>query len=64
MEKLLIVIAGGDTSSYIPLVLDQLVVIINRPNTPKTLLENTGNILFKFMLQFCIKILSICHSPC
>ncbi|XP_065331678.1 transportin-1 isoform X1 [Cloeon dipterum] len=33
---------GGGTSNYIPLVLDQLVVIINRPNTPKTLLENTA----------------------
>jgi hypothetical protein len=38
----LIVIAGPDTRAYIPLVLQQLIVIINRPNTPKTLLENTG----------------------
>jgi hypothetical protein len=29
---------------YIPLVLNQLIEIINRPNTPKTLLENTGMI--------------------
>ena len=27
---------------YVPLVLTQLITIINRPNTPKTLLENTG----------------------
>lgn len=27
---------------YVPLVLSNLVEIINRPNTPKTLLENTG----------------------
>ena len=27
---------------YISMVLNQLVEIINRPNTPKTLLENTG----------------------
>lgn len=27
---------------YIPMVLNQLISIINRPNTPKTLLENTG----------------------
>lgn len=27
---------------YVNLVLNQLVEIINRPNTPKTLLENTG----------------------
>lgn len=57
-------ITGGDTRNYIPVVVDQLVEIINRPNTPKTLLENTGNIQFKFSLQFCIKIFSICHSPC
>lgn len=29
---------------YIPMVLTQLVTIINRPNTPKTLLENTGTV--------------------
>ncbi|KOX67391.1 Transportin-1 [Melipona quadrifasciata] len=34
---------GTDTSAYIPLILTQLIDIINRPNTPKTLLENTGN---------------------
>lgn len=33
---------GSDTSAYIPLILTQLIDIINRPNTPKTLLENTG----------------------
>ncbi|GLH02008.1 Importin subunit beta [Gryllus bimaculatus] len=33
---------GPDTRPYIPLVLNQLIVIINKPNTPKTLLENTG----------------------
>lgn len=27
---------------YVPMVLTNLVEIINRPNTPKTLLENTG----------------------
>lgn len=30
--------------NYIPLFLTQLIAIINRPNTPKTLLENTGNV--------------------
>ena len=29
---------------YIAMVLNQLVEIINRPNTPKTLLENTGKV--------------------
>lgn len=33
---------GEDTKTYIPLVLTQLIDIINNPNTPKTLLENTG----------------------
>ncbi|XP_049816138.1 transportin-1 isoform X2 [Schistocerca nitens] len=33
---------GQDTRPYIPMVLNQLIVIINRPNTPKTLLENTA----------------------
>lgn len=36
------VVVGPETSKYIPLVLGHLVDIINRPNTPKTLLENTG----------------------
>lgn len=27
---------------YVPLVLSQLIAIINQPGTPKTLLENTG----------------------
>lgn len=31
-----------DTKPYIPLVLAQLIEIINNPNTPKTLLENTA----------------------
>jgi len=33
---------GHETSAYIPLILTQLIEIINRPDTPKTLLENTG----------------------
>ncbi|MBN3293886.1 TNPO2 protein, partial [Polypterus senegalus] len=35
---------GTEMQPYIPMVLHQLVEIINRPNTPKTLLENTGTI--------------------
>lgn len=27
---------------YVPIILNQLVVTMNRQNTPKTLLENTG----------------------
>lgn len=35
-------ILGEEMREYVPLILNQLVIIINRPNTPKTLLENTG----------------------
>lgn len=34
--------SGEEMKPYVPLVLSRLIVIINRPNTPKTLLENTG----------------------
>lgn len=34
--------SGPEMQPYIAMVLHQLVEIINRPNTPKTLLENTG----------------------
>ena len=34
--------ADSDMQPYITMVITQLVEIINRPNTPKTLLENTG----------------------
>lgn len=33
---------GSDMSQYIPPILAPLIAIINRPNTPKTLLENTA----------------------
>ncbi|GJQ67006.1 TNPO1 [Trypoxylus dichotomus] len=33
---------GQDTRPYIPIVLNQLIEIINKANTPKTLLENTA----------------------
>ncbi|XP_040563993.1 transportin-1 [Lepeophtheirus salmonis] len=33
---------GADMKPYIPMLLEPLVNIINRPNTPKTLLENTA----------------------
>lgn len=36
---------GADMQPYVGLVLNNLVEIINRPNTPKTLLENTGTVL-------------------
>lgn len=42
--------AGPDTSAYIPLILTQLIEIINRPDTPKTLLENTGELSIQALL--------------
>ena len=33
---------GADMKQYVPLLLQPLIMIINRPNTPKTLLENTA----------------------
>jgi transportin-1 len=33
---------GQDTKPFIPLILHQLIEIIKSQNTPKTLLENTG----------------------
>lgn len=35
-------LAGAEMQPYVQMVLNNLVEIINRPNTPKTLLENTG----------------------
>ena len=37
-----IFILGADMQPFIGMVLTQLIDIINRSNTPKTLLENTG----------------------
>jgi hypothetical protein len=36
------VCVGAEMQPYVSVVLPHLVEIINRPNTPKTLLENTG----------------------
>eukprot|EP00116_Pleurobrachia_bachei_P000976 sb/3461238/ len=33
---------GAEMKPYVPMILNQLIVIINRENTPKTLLENTA----------------------
>jgi transportin-1 len=35
---------GPETKPYIPLILPQLIEIIKSQNTPKTLLENTGEL--------------------
>lgn len=39
--------SGPEMQPYVAMVLHQLVEIINRPNTPKTLLENTGTTLWQ-----------------
>lgn len=46
---------GEGTRPYIALVLKELILIINRPNTPKTLLENTG-ISIAFVLTVVIEL--------
>jgi len=38
---------GADMRTYVPMVLNQLIIVINYPSTPKTLLENTGSNLKK-----------------
>ena len=47
------VFTGADMKPYVSLVLTQLIAIINRPNTPKTLLENTGLYDFANISVFC-----------
>lgn len=49
--NIFLVFIGQDTSTYIPLIITQLIDIINRPNTPKTLLENTGKIFQIFFVS-------------
>lgn len=41
--------------NYIPLFLTQLIAIINRPNTPKTLLENTGKRQLYLFLEYLLE---------
>lgn len=65
---------GADTRPFIPLVLNQLIDIINKPDTPKTLLENTAitigrlgyvcphdvaPMLQEFVRQWCISLRNI-----
>jgi len=55
---------GADMKPYVPLVLSQLIGIINRPNTPKTLLENTGLYDIGNVSELCaVKVLSVSHFP-
>uniref|UniRef100_A0AAY5KCV1 Transportin-1 n=1 Tax=Esox lucius TaxID=8010 RepID=A0AAY5KCV1_ESOLU len=42
---------GAEMQPYVAMVLHQLVEIINRPNTPKTLLENTGTTRWRCRLS-------------
>ncbi|KAJ6625440.1 Transportin-1 [Pseudolycoriella hygida] len=42
---------GENTRPFVPLVLSKLIIIINRPNTPKTLLENTGKTIYILLMK-------------
>jgi len=46
VHVIILLSSGEDIKPYVPLVLSHLVVIINRANAPKTLLENTGKTPF------------------
>ena len=49
---------GPEMKPYAGVILNQLIVIINRENTPKTLLENTGETL---SVCLCVSVfLSVC----
>lgn len=53
-EMYSLAVSGAEMEPYVGLVLNNLVEIINRPNTPKTLLENTGvtvSVTSGFLLQ-------------
>ena len=52
-------------SNYMPLYLDQLVSNINRPDTPKIILENTGKLKFEYYLdQFVYPLLILLNFVC
>lgn len=59
-------LSGSDMQPFVGMVLTQLIDIINRSNTPKTLLENTGEqlivvsfiVLIQCMLFFCLRVSS------
>ena len=41
-RKFIYLFAGPEMNAYVNIVLSDLIFILNKPNTPKTLLENTG----------------------
>lgn len=45
---------------YIAMVLNQLIEIINRPNTPKTLLENTGIVNAWLFFRLVVRLFERC----
>jgi len=50
---------GNDNMKiYIPIILNQLIIIINYPTTPKTLLENTGQLLHYSLFIYSLKYLN------
>ena len=49
---------------YVLVVLKELVMIINRPQTPRTLLENTGECGRRPYLSLCVRLLGLCRDVC
>ena len=43
---------GADMKQWVPMLLQPLILIINRPNTPKTLLENTAITIGNIVKQY------------
>lgn len=41
-SKFVFLFSGQEMNAYVNIVLADLIFILNKPNTPKTLLENTG----------------------
>ena len=55
---------GAEMHPYVLVVLKELVMIINRPQTPRTLLENTGECGRRPYLSLCVRLLGLCRDVC
>ena len=52
-------------NAYVNIVSADLIFILNKPNTPKTLLENTGEALLALLPRaFCVIVLSVVLLQC
>ena len=50
---------GADMKQWVPMLLQPLILIINRPNTPKTLLENTAITIGNIKITSRIKVVGV-----